>query len=51
MGVYKDEKWKILFHDTESLAKGTFSSLKEDPTALAGMRRYGAGKLCEVMMM
>lgn len=50
-GIYKDEKYKVLFHDTESLAKGTWASSAEDPSSLAGQRRYGAAHLCEVMFM
>jgi NAD(P)-dependent dehydrogenase (short-subunit alcohol dehydrogenase family) len=50
-GIYKEEKYKILFHDTESLAKGTWSSPAEDPSSLSGQRRYGAAHLCEVMFM
>lgn len=51
VGLYEDEKWKTVFHDTDSIAKGTWSSTKDDPSAMAGFRRYGAGKLCEIMMM
>jgi hypothetical protein len=51
MGLFKDVESKTLFHDTEGLAKGTWSSSKDDPTLLGGFRRYAAGKLCEVMMM
>ena len=40
-----------MFNGTESLAKGTWSSPKEDPAGEAGMRRYCASKLCQVMMM
>ncbi|ERT03126.1 hypothetical protein HMPREF1624_01431 [Sporothrix schenckii ATCC 58251] len=47
---YSDEKWKTLFTDTKSLAYGTFSPPDGDPTGDAGVRRYGAAKLCEVMM-
>ncbi|KIH86659.1 hypothetical protein SPBR_08513 [Sporothrix brasiliensis 5110] len=47
---YSDEKWKTLFTDTKSLAYGTFSPPDGDPTGDAGIRRYGAAKLCEVMM-
>ncbi|KAF2853762.1 NAD(P)-binding protein [Plenodomus tracheiphilus IPT5] len=51
MGFFKGDEWKEIFHNTESLAKGTSSSAKEYPTMQGGMRRYGAGKLCEVMFM
>jgi NAD(P)-dependent dehydrogenase (short-subunit alcohol dehydrogenase family) len=50
-GIYKDKKYKVLFHNTESLAKGTWSSQAEDPSSLSGQRRYGAAHLCEVMFM
>ncbi|KAI9155029.1 Short-chain dehydrogenase iccH [Paramyrothecium foliicola] len=50
-GIYKDEKYKVLFHNTESLAKGTWSSPQEEPSSLSGQRRYGAAHLCEVMLM
>ncbi|KAI3333062.1 putative short-chain dehydrogenase [Ustulina deusta] len=53
--AYQDEKWKPIFHDTDanaidSLAKGSWSTSKDDPSWLSGFRRYGASKLCEVMM-
>lgn len=51
MGMYAEEQWKTLFPDAESLAKGTWSSAKDYPTMAGGFRRYGAGKLCEIMMM
>jgi len=50
-GLYDGAQWKTMFHDTESLAKGTWSPPEDSPTVASGMRRYGAGKLCEVMMM
>lgn len=50
-GQYKGDKWKTIFHDsTESIAKGTWSTTKEDPSLRGGYRRYGAAKLCQVMM-
>ncbi|KUL88912.1 hypothetical protein ZTR_03480 [Talaromyces verruculosus] len=49
---FKDEKWKTILHDsTDPIAKGTWSSYEEDPSWTSGMRRYGASKLCLVMMM
>jgi hypothetical protein len=51
LGFYKGEQRKTIFHDADSIAKGTWSSTKDDPTMKAGFRRYGAAKLCEVMMM
>ncbi|OKL57485.1 hypothetical protein UA08_07053 [Talaromyces atroroseus] len=50
IGMFKDKEWKILFHDTHSLAKGTWSSAREYSSSKSGFRRYGAGKLCEIMM-
>ncbi|CAK7216011.1 hypothetical protein SCUCBS95973_002660 [Sporothrix curviconia] len=47
---YSEEKWKTLFTDTKSLAEGTYSPPESEATGKAGMRRYGAAKLCEVMM-
>ena len=53
--MYVPEKYQQIFNnpeDTEDLAKGRWSSEKEHPGDLnAGMRRYGAAKLCEVMML
>jgi hypothetical protein len=49
--MFKEEKYKKMFHSTESLAKGTWSSPKDDPSGLSGQRRYGAAHLCEVMFM
>ncbi|KAL2836326.1 hypothetical protein BJY01DRAFT_252055 [Aspergillus pseudoustus] len=51
VGMFKDKQWKILLHDTHGLAKGTWSSARDDSSFKAGFRRYGAGKLCEIMMM
>ena len=50
-GIWKDEKYKTIYHDTESLAKGTWASTAEDPSSVAGQRRYGAAHLLEVMFM
>ncbi|RYO81628.1 hypothetical protein DL766_004848 [Monosporascus sp. MC13-8B] len=48
---YIEKKWQTIFHDsTEPIAKGTWSSTKEDPSFRGGYRRYGAAKLCQVMM-
>lgn len=53
LGLFDEEgyKDKMLFHETDGLALGTWSSSKDNPKASAGLRRYCAGKLCEVMMM
>lgn len=48
---YSEEKWKTLFTTTQALADGSYSPPDSDPKGRAGMRRYGAAKLCEVMMM
>ncbi|KAJ9372290.1 hypothetical protein DTO282E5_3132 [Paecilomyces variotii] len=40
-----------MLHDsTDPIAKGTWSTFKEDPSWMSGMRRYGASKLCAIMM-
>jgi hypothetical protein len=53
--MYIPEKYHQIFidpTDTESLAKGKWSSEKEHPgDPDAGMRRYGASKLCDAMML
>ncbi|KAG8162665.1 hypothetical protein KVR01_007143 [Diaporthe batatas] len=57
-GAYEDPKWKKIFVDTksetlESVAQGTWSppgDPSKDPYGLAAIRRYGASKLCLVMM-
>ncbi|PQE32203.1 short-chain protein [Rutstroemia sp. NJR-2017a WRK4] len=48
---FADDKWKtILDESTDPVAKGTWSSHKEDPSWMSGIRRYSAAKLCSVMM-
>ncbi|KAI0483039.1 hypothetical protein GGR56DRAFT_622676 [Xylariaceae sp. FL0804] len=50
-GYYSDDKWKtILNNGTEPVARGTRSSVWEDPSWRGGLRRYGASKLCLTMM-
>ncbi|KAI1087035.1 putative short-chain dehydrogenase [Rostrohypoxylon terebratum] len=50
-GQFKDPKWKVIFRDgIEPVAKGTWSTTKDDPSWCAGFRRYAASKLCELMM-
>ncbi|KAI1657789.1 hypothetical protein F4813DRAFT_359598 [Daldinia decipiens] len=50
-GQYRGQKWKTIFHDsTDPLARGTWSSRRDDPSFRSGYRRYGAAKLCQVMM-
>lgn len=52
-GSYKEDKHKkIILDDLERIAKGTWSANEDDSTGwAAGYRRYGASKLCGVMMM
>ncbi|EED23459.1 short-chain dehydrogenase, putative [Talaromyces stipitatus ATCC 10500] len=48
---FKDEKWRTMLHEsTDPIAYGTWSSFKEDQSYASGMRRYGASKLCAIMM-
>lgn len=51
MKAFDDPKWKMLFVDTDSVAKGTWSPPTDDGAMQAGFRRYGASKLCQIMMM
>lgn len=48
------EKYKTVVHDEvgfEAIAKGTWSTAKEDSSFRSGFRRYGAAKLFLIMMM
>ncbi|RYP77637.1 hypothetical protein DL771_001005 [Monosporascus sp. 5C6A] len=58
-GAFEEEKWKKIFVDAssgtvESVVKGTWSPSPDDPSkdprGLSGIRRYGASKLCSIMM-
>jgi NAD(P)-dependent dehydrogenase (short-subunit alcohol dehydrogenase family) len=53
--VYVPEKYRQIFNDpmdVESVAKGKWSSEEEYPGDInAGHRRYGAAKLCEMLML
>ena len=58
-GAFEEEEWKKIFADAssgtiESVAKGTWSTSPDDPSkdprGLSGIRRYGAAKLCSIMM-
>ncbi|KAI1765018.1 NAD(P)-binding protein [Hypoxylon sp. FL1150] len=50
-GQFDDEKWTTILGDSiEPLAKGTWSPNDGSPPELAGLRRYGAAKLCLIMM-
>ncbi|KAK6068470.1 putative short-chain dehydrogenase [Seiridium cupressi] len=51
--AFVDEKYKNIVQDEprfEAIAKGTWSSAKEDQSYRSGFRRYGAAKLYLVMM-
>ncbi|RYP26192.1 hypothetical protein DL767_008144 [Monosporascus sp. MG133] len=49
---YEDEKWKTFFRaeNIDTIAKGTWSSNKDDLPRRAGVRRYGVAKMCAIMM-
>lgn len=51
-GAYKEERFQtFISDDLEPIAKGSWSA-KDDPTNWeAGYRRYGASKLCGIMML
>lgn len=52
--AFADEKYKTIVQDQatfEAIAKGTWSSAKEEPGFRGGIRRYGASKLFLIMMM
>ncbi|KAJ7918348.1 putative short-chain dehydrogenase [Mycena leptocephala] len=51
--AFKDPKWRTFFPDgtgAEAIAKGTWSTTQDDPAWSGGLRRYGASKLCQIMM-
>ncbi|KAF4512434.1 hypothetical protein G6O67_001574 [Ophiocordyceps sinensis] len=48
--VYKDPKWPTLFPDVDALAKGRWSTPEDEASWHSGFRRYGASKLCAVML-
>ncbi|XDG05022.1 hypothetical protein ABKA04_004637 [Annulohypoxylon sp. FPYF3050] len=50
-GYFEDEKWRTFLIDSaEPIAKGTWSSQREDPSWQGGLRRYAAAKMCSAMM-
>lgn len=53
VGQYKEPKWQsILSGDSvDPIAFGSWSTNTEDPSMMSGLRRYGAAKMCSVMMM
>ncbi|KAK0710022.1 hypothetical protein B0T26DRAFT_653162 [Lasiosphaeria miniovina] len=52
-GYYKDKKWQTLINgdSIDAVAEGTWSSNNDDAPSKAGVRRYGAAKMCAVMML
>ncbi|RFU73479.1 short-chain [Trichoderma arundinaceum] len=50
VSAYKDARYPTLFPGVEALAKGTWSTPEEDPSSGSGFRRYGASKLCAIML-
>ncbi|KAL6904416.1 hypothetical protein GGI43DRAFT_319564 [Trichoderma evansii] len=50
LGAYKDTRFPTLFPGAETLAKGQWSNPEEDPGFSSGFRRYGASKLCAIML-
>ena len=51
MTPYVDPKWHNIHPGAEALAKGKWSTPEDDPSWFSGYRRYGASKLCAVMLM
>lgn len=51
-GSYSEEKWRtfIAGDSLEAVARGTWSTNEDDLPKHAGLRRYGAAKMCLVMM-
>ncbi|PHH86959.1 hypothetical protein CDD83_9489 [Cordyceps sp. RAO-2017] len=49
--LYKPPQFETLFPGPEALAKGRWSTPQDDPSWYGGHRRYGASKLCTVMLM
>ena len=52
-GYYNDEAWKTFFKDDDAIdaiARGTWATNATSTPYLAGGRRYGASKMCAVMM-
>lgn len=50
---FGEDRWLQFMRDGGSgpVARGTWSTSKEDPSYRGGFRRYGASKFCQVMMM
>lgn len=50
--AYRHEKYMTFMENgSEPIARGSWSSSKEDPTYHCGLRRYGASKFCQAIMM
>ncbi|KAI1087867.1 hypothetical protein F5B19DRAFT_486362 [Rostrohypoxylon terebratum] len=52
-GYFNDEKWKTFFPNDDSvdaIAKGTWATNESATPEIAGGRRYGAAKICIIMM-
>ncbi len=49
--MYQDPKWQNLLPDIDAVARGRWSTPNDDPSEASGFRRYGASKLCAVMLM
>lgn len=52
-GSFNGARWMEFMRDgsSEAVARGTWSTSKEDPSYNGGFRRYGASKFCQAMMM
>ncbi|KAM5462797.1 hypothetical protein MauCBS54593_007868 [Microsporum audouinii] len=48
--LYPEQYRPILRDGVEPLAHGTWSTPAQDPSPLSGIRRYGASKLCVIIM-
>lgn len=53
IGQYKAEKWQAIISsdNVDPIAFGTWSTRTDDPSMMSGLRRYGAAKMCSLMMM
>ncbi|KAI1119383.1 putative short-chain dehydrogenase [Nemania sp. NC0429] len=53
-GAFQNEKWKTILSgddgNLEAISKGKWSTKEDDASWHSGFRRYGAAKLCLVMM-
>lgn len=53
VGQYKAEKWQTIISGDaiDPIAFGKWSTKTDDPSMMSGLRRYGAAKMCSLMMM